>query len=221
MLKIEKKKREQGYCFIISTNDGKFEISFEGNLDLYWSNIYSGNLLEAPNSKSFTITKENYYLYSLFDELYENIKNCNVFTLNEIDISFCEDYEEIEAKRLKEESLNNDLKESEKYNPDRLFCDGIIEWHCDDFSYEESSIVKIKKEEDTYIVIFEKSKEVNMYLTYSVRFRNSGSRYAPFNSVFMRMYNKLIDYDPEYHQTHIEEYLYQKKLTKKIKGGGK
>ena len=49
----------------------------------------------------------------------------------------------------------------------------------------------------------------------SIRFRNSGSRYNPFNIIFMKMFNKLQEYNPEYHQIHIEELEYQKKLTLK------
>lgn len=30
----------------------------------------------------------------------------------------------------------------------------------------------------------------------------------------MNMYNSLSEYDPNYHQIHIEEYLYSKKLQK-------
>ncbi len=215
MLEITKGKNEHGYIFTILTDEGKFDISFAGNLDLYWGYVYDGNLLEIPNVKKFKITKENYYLYSLFEELYEDIKNCNIFTLDESDIFFCETGEEIENRRIEIESLNDDLRKSESYNPNRLFRNGNIEWHCDDFPYEESSVVKIAKKEDTFIVTFEKSKIKDIYLTYSVRFRNSGSSYAPFNMVFMKMYNKLIEYNPEYHQIHIEEYLYQKRKKHK------
>ena len=72
----------------------------------------------------------------------------------------------------------------------------------------------IKKEEDTFIVKFEKSKVEDIFLTYSVRLRNSGSRYDPFNLFFMRMYLNLVNYEPDFHQIHIEEYLWQKKLQK-------
>ena len=48
--------------------------------------------------------------------------------------------------------------------------------------------------------------------TRSIRFRNSGSSYQPFNILFMDVFNKLQEYDPNYHQMHIEEYAYQKKL---------
>lgn len=215
MLEITKNKNDRGYNFIISTEEGKFEISFQGNLDLYWRNIYQGNVLEQPESKSFTITKENYYLFSLFKELYENIKNCNIFKVYEDDNSLCENDEEIELHHLKKIELNNELKSREDCNPERLFLNGIIEWHCDDFFYDKASILMIKKEEDTFIVKFEKSKVEDIFLTYSVRLRNSGSRYDPFNLFFMRMYLNLVNYEPDFHQIHIEEYLWQKKLQKK------
>ena len=48
-----------------------------------------------------------------------------------------------------------------------------------------------------------------------IRFRNSGSTYDPFNIIFMRMFNKLQEYIPEYHQIHIEEMNYSKKRTLK------
>ncbi|MDD3048693.1 MAG: hypothetical protein PHQ89_01715 [Bacilli bacterium] len=207
MLEITKKLAEHGYYFIITTEEGSFEISYEGNLDLYWANKYSGSILDQPASKSFTITKENYYLYTLFNELYQNVKKCNVFTLEEIDIAFCADKEEINEKRLEKEKLNQRLKKGEEYNQERLFQNEVIEWRCDDFSYEEASILKIKKENNAFIVIFEKSKQkqTDVKATYSVRISNSGSRYNPFNILFMKMYNSLLNYEPKTHEPHIEE----------------
>jgi hypothetical protein len=50
--------------------------------------------------------------------------------------------------------------------------------------------------------------------TLTIRFRNSGSTYDPFNIVFMKMYQRLQEYNPDYHQIHIEETIYQKTLKK-------
>jgi len=66
------------------------------------------------------------------------------------------------------------------------------------------------------IWLFEKSKNKDMYLTYSVRLRNSGSRHDSFNITFMKMYQKLQKYNPKGHQINIKEYLYQKKLQRKL-----
>ena len=58
-----------------------------------------------------------------------------------------------------------------------------------------------------------------MLVIMGIRFRNSGSRYDPFNIVFMRMFLKLQQVDDINdfgHQIHIEEFLYQKRLLKKL-----
>ena len=55
--------------------------------------------------------------------------------------------------------------------------------------------------------------------TMGIRFRNSGSRYMPFNAVFMRMFREMQNIDDvnDYgHQMHMEEYLYEKNKMKKL-----
>ncbi|MEG1288316.1 MAG: hypothetical protein RSD29_03090 [Bacilli bacterium] len=201
MLEISKEDNELGYLIghsiNIITSEGTFKISFAGNLDLYWS-FYSFNF--NGDEKSFTITKENYFIYTLFLELYNNIKDCNVgFNVED-------------GKHFKDK-----LKSSEAYNKEKLFENGVVTWHSDDFEYEKSSILKIEEVNDTFVVTFIKSKDDSLYDTFAVRIRNSGSRYEPFNVLFMKMYRKLVEYDPFYHQIHIEELMYQDKLERKLK----
>lgn len=187
MLKIEKSKNMNNYdIFYITTNEGTFIITFEGNLDLYWVYTSNENILKAPDEKEFIITKENYLIYQLFDNLYNEVKN--------------------------------NKNPYDKYNPERLVNKNIIDWHSDDFPYETASRVIIKKLKDSYKITFTKSKEDTLYVTYSVRFRNSGSRYSTYNQSFMNLYNSLKNYNfnNNYHQIHMEEYLYeQKKLSLK------
>ena len=78
--------------------------------------------------------------------------------------------------------------------------------------------IEEKIDEDTYKLTFKKGiySEVPIQ-TFSIRISNSGSRYEPFNTVFMSMYKKLKEYDFNNHQIHIEEYLYSKKKIKKRK----
>lgn len=202
MVEINKRKTEFGYFFEITTNEGTFDIFYGGNLDLYWRCRYTGSILKCADSKSFLITKENYFLFQLFEALYHNIKDYNIyhdydFTVEEI----CQD-------------SNQELIRYHSYQHDLLFKDGKIEWHCDESSYEESSIFKIEPEQDSYKLTFKKGK-VDDFFTFAIRIRNSGSRYQPFNVSFMEMYQQLCEYDPSYHQIHMEEYLYQKKLIKK------
>ena len=75
MIKLDKKKDTNGYDrFKIITDDGIFGIMFGGNLDLYWYYWPKENIIDWPLFKTFTITKENYFLYQKVNELYENIK---------------------------------------------------------------------------------------------------------------------------------------------------
>ena len=89
-----------------------------------------------------------------------------------------------------------------------------VEWHSDDLPYDVASNFVIEKLDDCYRVTFNKSKN-NNFPTYSVRISNSGSRYEHFNVVFMRMYQKLCEYNPDCHQIHMEEYLYNKRKVRK------
>lgn len=204
MVEIKKYKINNYNCFDISTDEGTFQIWFCGNLDLYWSYKYRGNILDTGNSKDFYITKENYFLYSLFDELYNDVKDYNIFTID----MFNNEKEWLERK--------SDFLEYDRNNPRKLFKDGKIEWHSDDYDYDDGSYFIIDKLDNCYKLTFYKSNcdDYIYNITYSVRLRNSGSRYGYFNVIFMRMYNKLCQYDSKFHQVHIEEYLYYKRLVK-------
>lgn len=195
MLEIKKSKTEFGYWFDIYTDDGCFKILFGGNGDLYFD--YSGDkgMLESDDSKVIYITKENYFLFSLFEQLYKDVKDYNVYKPDDfIDELTCQEWRE-------------DLIEADLYNPIRLFHDNKIEWFSDDFHYDEASSLVMEKLSNRYKLTFNKSKD-NNYLTYSIRVRNSGSRYQPFNRLFRNLYKDLCLYDPNYHQIHMEEYLY-------------
>ena len=203
MIKLDKKKDTNGYDrFKIITDDGIFGIMFGGNLDLYWYYWPKENIINWPLFKTFTITKENYFLYQKVNELYENIKEQKP-------------YQKIEPLLLVEQDLknSNELKKRD-YAYEKLFQDGIIKWYSDDAPLEEASRLEINRLEESYTITFYQGKEEYNFPTFSVRFRNSGSRYKPYNFAFMNMYNNLGEYDPNYHQIHIEEYLYNKKLQK-------
>ena len=204
MLEIERSKNSHGYdVFDIITDNGVFQISYENNLDLYWRYIYTNSIDKVANIKELKITKENYYLYSLFFELNNAIKEYKPYKT-------FPDY--IDAN-LREKKLKY-------YGGYELYNAGTITWYSDDFAeFQNASNFSIKKEKDYFLVTFTKSKTEYcngfIFPTYSVRIRNSGSRFEPFNNTFMGMYQKLKLYDSDYHQIHIEEYLYKKRVLKK------
>ena len=185
MVKIEKYENERGYTFKINVSEGAFYIIFAGNLELYW--YYKADLEQLCNleAKNFFITKENYFLYMLIDNLYENIKN------------------------------NDQLKELDLSNSHKLFNDDIIDWHSDDYTYEESARLIIEKLKESYKIKFKKGRTDVLDYTFSIRMCNNGSRYTEFCRLFMKMYHDLIEYEPSNHQIHLEEYLYNMNLSRK------
>ena len=70
-------KHENEFRLIISFQelDKQFDVSFSGNGDLYWT-IRSENVNDDNN---FIITKENYEVYRLFEELFDDIENIKIF----------------------------------------------------------------------------------------------------------------------------------------------
>ena len=214
MLEITKQIDENGYyTFSFTTKEGTFEITFQNNLDLYWRYIYNGNILEEPDLKEFFITKENEKIYSLFDELYNSIKDSNPYSGFTFITPISYYHKDLERDELEK------IEIPENPHPNNIFYKGIITWVSDDFaSMEKASNFKIIKINDAFKITFKKSEpeyDCGMpFKTFSVRIRNSGSRYNPYNIAFMKMYHELKKYEPT-NQIHLEEYLYeQKRLTK-------
>lgn len=226
-MKVIKNENEFGLIISFQELDKQLDISFGGNGDLYWT-ICSKNTNDDNN---FIITKENYEVYRLFEELFDDIENIKIF---EEDIPFY-----IETEEEKQEYIKNHKDEIEyeknKYriynqsNYNELFNKekNIITWYSDETNHKVANILKIKRENETFKLEFFIQPYVEGYdrdfnsLNYiPIRFRNSGSSYDPFNVVFMRMYQKMrkIDDVNDYgHQIHIEEFLYNENKIKKLK----
>ena len=206
-MKISKIKNEFGLQIFIEEDNSCLSIFYGGNLDLYWSiNSNKRTMENDPKTDSFIITKENYGLYSLFEKLYNDIKEINLF----------EDLEEDKDRyRLYNSSYYQELFD-EKNN--------TITWYSDETAREVANYLQIKKEKERFIINFNIQEYIEGYdrdfasLYYiPIRFRNSGSRYDPFNIIFMRMYERLKEIDDinDYgHQIHMEEYLYDKEHQK-------
>ncbi len=213
-MRISKVENEFGLQIFIEEDNSYLSILYGGNLDLYWS-IHSNKRTLENDSKAdtFTITKENYKLYNLFENLYNDIKEINLF----------EDFEEDKDRyRVYNRSNYQELFDEENKT---------ITWYSDETAHEVANYLKIKKETDCFIINFNIQENIEGYdsdfnsslYDISIRFSNSGSRYDPFNIIFMRMYERLkkIDDVNDYgHQIHMEEYLYdikkQKVLSKKL-----
>lgn len=207
------KSKIKGYDISFIKDDKELKIVFGGNGDLYWMlrQIKTSDMNEEMNEvyNNFYITKENPVIYRLFDELYNDILNCNIFRITELDQEM---YTKSELK--KKQKKKNELNEWNRHKRDLLVEEDKIKWHSDEQMFEYANVVTISKQEEGYLLEFtipDQPEEELLYRlpgTISIRFRNSGSTYDPFNIVFMRMYQELQKYDREEEQRIIDEQAY-------------
>ena len=173
MIKLEKKQGNWlSDNYKLTVDDGYFEILIGGDLDLYW---YCYPEEDESFSKTFVITRENDFVYNEFDKLYNNIKNNNPYGSDE----------ELDSYFI-------------NHSP---YQDGKILWYSDDGEKDKVCNLTIEQEEDSYKVTLNKPEGYDAYSIFSIRFRNSGSRYDPYNIAFMGMYKDMEEYfnkDKEY-----------------------
>ena len=200
----QNEKEKNIYDYTIKNGKSKLEIYFGGTLDLFFE-ISDGTFIPKDESgiMSIDITKENYEIFCLFKDLHEDVINCRINENDSLE----------KRNKLKFERSYNLLVDDKK----------SFEWVHDDQMYNSGDrFVFSKVDDDTYRMDFIRTSineqfDLKNGNYISVRIRNSGSRYEPFNIPFMRFYNKLQEIDPNYHQIHIEELLYQPKTLKKRK----
>lgn len=77
MLDVNVYKNEEYSNVSITDGNKVFEMIFGGNLDLHW-NIWCLDDASASEKVSFHITKDSYILWELFDDLFNDFKDCNV-----------------------------------------------------------------------------------------------------------------------------------------------
>ena len=199
--------KDKFHNVIITNGEKVFEMVFGGNLDLHW-NIWSTNKIVIDKSISIDITKDSYVLWELFDNLYNDFKMCNVSSVDEVELSFCESAHEVRELYDRCDRRNKFLRNTFEYK--RVFDGKSIRWVSDD---ESCNIVVITPYEDRYEIEFISGEKRICYLEpHGIRFRNSGSSNAPFNLLFMKLYNEIISGKYDFNQIHITEYI--RKLKK-------
>lgn len=207
MLDVNVNKCGEYYSVWIADDEKVFEMIFGGNLDLHW-NIWSVNSIDRNRSIFMNITKDNYVLWELFDNLYNDFKNCNVSVVSDVELSFCENSEEVRALYDRCDKRNEFLRNTYEYK--RVFDGNSIKWVSDD---ESCNMVTIIPNNDEYAIEFiSGGKEISYLEPHGIRFRNSGSSQAPFNQLFMILYNEIISGKHDFNQIHINEYV--RKLKK-------
>ncbi len=199
------------------------------NGDLYW--MLKASQTERISYETFSVSKEDYEIYEQFENLYNDILNARIYTpskvpkskeelmespdLTEEDIEYLEEIRLLDIEETKQ--ANEELKSKSEYQ--NLVSDGVITWYSDEEDKKKASVIRITKLEDEYLLEFIRQSNKNDLGTWqwpgsiTICFKNSESKYAPFNIAFMRQFNNLQRFEriPN-RQIHIDEYLYTKKL---------
>lgn len=232
-MKIIKSKSEVGtYDICIRENEDKsLALVWGKNGDLYWilDDLEEIDTKEDPMYDSFCITKEDYALYSLFDELYNDLMEGRIYLPKKHPNTNAEDLNEEErevVERFNAEAMIYSVQENEDIKRDRryqlLTADNVITWYSDEEEKTTAEIMRISKQEDSILIEFirQTKKDDQGYTRlpgyYSIRIRTSGSTYTPCDLVFSRHFLKMQEYDfnaPQ--QIHIEEIIYKQKKDKK------
>ena len=186
---------------VLEDENKKLVIQFMNNGDLYWVIGDTSN----SNIKLFEITKEDYQIYELFELLYNDIKNKNIYNVYE-EIKKCTSKEQLQKVYRKYEEHNKYIKEYDDLN-----ISDSITWVSDNNHYDIANIVTILKEEDKYVLVFNLRDYQSRN---SIRFSNSGCRYNPYNRCFMKHFKNLDNLEIDKEQINIEEYMYLKKVKK-------
>jgi hypothetical protein len=182
----------------ISDDINTFTIARKGLPDPCWfPNI---NAFRNSGDITFTIKEEDGNIYILFNKLYQDVINGNVFPLAESDIRG-KSPEEI--KILKREKAKDRAELRDKAQKSGLVNNGVINVHSEDYdAYDYASILTIKKEGKHIKIIFSKNKinSESTYMTlpsYHVRITESCSIYSPFEILFTNLHRQLQSLDWE------------------------
>lgn len=199
-------KYEENYIDNICLQDGNKNIVFnmDSNGDFYW--IFNNKEVDSKDN-TFIITKENFDAYEIFEFLFYDIENTNIF-----DTYFYERGTYLMGNNLLD--IQNEL-----YDKDN----NTLTWYSDSGDIlsrkDKSNILKIKKEEDKFRIEFINKESLNEdnKLSIPIIISRHHSRFEPYNIPFMQLYLYLCgaeNKDDINHQIHMEEYLYKIKKLK-------
>lgn len=166
----------------ISDGEKSFVIIRKNAPDLYL--IPDFNAINDNDDIKFVINESDDKIYSIFEILYHDIINGNVFG------------SENETKKLKHKEIEQRKENQKLAQRTGLVKDGVIFWHSEDFDlFELSAVLKIEKHEKGIEITFSKNKTDKDFLcnwpTYAIRISESWSIYQSFFCPFVRLHRQL------------------------------
>lgn len=192
MIRIEKIGNEISPDIKIFDGESSFTIARNGLPDPCWyPNIdyYKNN-----DDITFTIKEEDGDIYLLFNKLYQDVLDGNVFPLVEDDIKR-KSIGEIQKIKLSKAEERAEFKRMAKITG--LVDNGVIRWHSEDYDeYDIASVLTIERVNKQIEITFSKNKVTELSLvgpmpTYNVRITEVGGRYGFFHTIFVRFRREL------------------------------
>lgn len=205
---------------IVESEDKHLDIVFGGTGDIYW--IYDNQeeffTEEDPMYDSFAIPAREEGLYAIFEELYDDLINGNIYHPEQIPNFYkIADPNAQEKENQRCIQSNKDIKESQRYK--NLVNNGVITYYSDEELKENAEIVRISKREDCILLEFiRQSKKDEQGQTrlpgwYFIRIRLNGSSYTPCDIVFWRHFDNLQNYEPQKAKQADSGLTYKKQKT--------
>lgn len=145
--------QEGTFNYQLIEDNKELSIIYGGNGDLYFSFFKYYDF----DTNRFVITKDNMQVYNCFKELFNSFENPNLHKVSCLELERCEPEEEIKKLYRKAYENNEKLKQEDRYK--KLYNNGIICWHSDEFSYDTTDVVKIYNVGEEIILDFEKNKQ--------------------------------------------------------------
>ena len=174
--------------------DNNIFFIYENNYNLYWT-LYSKDCIKDNNS--FIINNDNESIYNVFDQLYNDFKDINIFE-DEANHFYIDD-EKDRVKYLKQKGIDNNLRKHNyklfnRLNYNNLYNEETktITWNSIDKRYDN---LEIKKEDNSFLLNFKNqpNKTDIDYHYISVSFSNTSTN--PFNMLFFKMFDNLKEID--------------------------
>lgn len=204
-MEVKKERNELGTLDIriIESEDKHLDITFGGTGDIYWilDNQEVADVEEDPMYDTFTIPASETELYKIFEELYDDLINGNIYYPEQIPsyyLAFDSKAQEKENERCI--NSNKEIKESSRYQA--LVNNGLITFYSDEEYKDNAEIVRISKREDCILLEFvrqtkkDEQNQTRLPGWYFIRIRLNGCTYTPCETVFWRHFDNLQKYEP-------------------------
>lgn len=192
---ISKEKDAMGNNeYVLSRNNLAFKMYYGGNLDLYWeirNKEVNGDNFETYEEKplEFIISPDDGEVYSTFSHLIDNVISTAKYVCDE------EEKEEKELMNNLDELVSfedEEEKEEELKAHELMVRNSVVVWHSDDDEIDRANFVTLTRINGNILLTFRKGiMEEDIPGVIPIRFRTSGSRYAPFNKFFMQHFQEI------------------------------